>query len=91
MKFNIDKCYIMHVAHKRNPQLITYKMNGRPLEVTASDTYLVIGINNKLNWDEHISNTASTGNKVLGLLYHNIYSCSPLLKKPLIGHWLDEK
>ena len=23
MKFNIDKCYIMYVAHKRNPLLMT--------------------------------------------------------------------
>ena len=39
MKFNIDKCYIMHVTHKRNALLMTYDMNGRPIEVTASHTY----------------------------------------------------
>ena len=57
MKFNIDKCYIMHVAHKWNPLLMTYGMNGRPIEVTASQAYLHIGINNKLSWAEHISNS----------------------------------
>ena len=93
-------------------------MNGRPIEVTASHTYLGIGINNKLKWAEHISNTVSKANKVLGLLRQNLHSCSPfvketayrqirqirsldsyvkisivvllLLKKPLIGHWLDQ-
>ena len=79
MKFYIDKCYIMHVTHKRNPLLMTYKMNGRPIEVTASHTYLGIGMNNKLNWTEHISNTVSKANKVLGLLHQNLYSCSPFV------------
>ena len=65
MKFNIEKCYIMHVTHKRNPLFTTYEMNSRSFEVTASHTYLGIGINNKLSWAEHISNTVSKANKVL--------------------------
>ena len=81
MKFNIDKCYIMHVSHKRNALLMTYNMNSRPIEVTASHTYFGIGINNKLSWAEHISNTVSKANKVLGLLHHNLYSCSPFVKE----------
>ena len=35
------------------------KMNGRPLEVTASHTYFGIGMNYKLSLAEHISNTDS--------------------------------
>ena len=81
MKFNIDKCYIMHVTHKMNPQLMTYNMNGRPIEVTASHTYFGIGISNKLSWAEHISNTVSKANKVLGLLRRNLHSCSPFVKE----------
>ena len=79
MKFNIDKCYIMHVTHKRNTLLMTYNMNGRPIEVTASHTFLGIGINNKLSRAEHISNTVSKANKVLGLLRRNLHSCSPFV------------
>ena len=59
MKFYNDKCYIMHVTHKGNPLIMTYNMNGRPIEVTASHTYLGIDINNKLSCAEHISNTVS--------------------------------
>ena len=81
MKFNIDKCYIMHVTHKRNALLMTYNMNGRPIEVTSSHTYLGIGMNNKLSWAEHISNTVSKTNKVLGLLRRNLYGCSPFVKE----------
>ena len=81
MKLNIDKCYIMHVTHKRNPLLMTYKMNGRPIEVTASHTYFGIGRNNKLCWAEHISNTVLKANKFLGLLRCNLHSCSPFVKE----------
>ena len=81
MKFNIDKCHIMHVTHKKNPLLMTYSMNGRPIEVTASHTYLGIGMNNKLSWAEHISNTVSKANKVLGLLRRNLYSCSHFVRE----------
>ena len=81
MKFNVDECYIIHVKHKRNPLLMTSKMSGRQLEVTVSHIYLGIGINNKLNWAEHISNKASMTNKVLGLLLRSLHSCSPFVNE----------
>ena len=81
MKFISDRCYIMHATHKRNPLLMTYKMNGRPIEATASHAYLGIGINNKLSWAEHINNTVTKANKVLGLLRRNLYSCSSFVKE----------
>ena len=71
----------MHVTHKMYPLLMTYKMIGRPIEVTASHCYLGIGINNKLSWVEHISNTVSKANMVLGLLRRNLHSCSPFVKE----------
>ena len=67
IKLNIDKCYIMHVMHKKNPFKMTYKMHSRPLEVT-SHTYLGNGINNKLSCAEHVSNRVLKANKVLGHL-----------------------
>ena len=54
-------------------------MNGRPLEDTASHTYLGIVIN-KLSLAEHISNTVLKANKVLGLLRRSLY-CSPFVKE----------
>ena len=72
MKCNIDKCYIMHDTQKRNPMLMTYKMNGRPLEVTVGHSYFGITINNKLSWAEQVSKA----NKVLGLLRRSLNSCS---------------
>ena len=79
----------MYVAHKRNPLLMTFKMNDRPLEDTANHTYLGIGINNKLSLAEHISNTISKASKVIGLLHQNLHSCSPFVKEFVISHWSD--
>ena len=71
----------MHVAHQWNLLFTTFRMNGRPLEVTSCHTYLGIGIDNKLSWAEHISNTVSKANKILGLLRQSLYSCSPFVKE----------
>ena len=70
MKCNIDKCHIMHDTHKRNPLLMTYKMNGRPLEVTVGHYYFGITINNKLSLAEQVSRV----NKVLGLVRRSLNS-----------------
>ena len=77
MKFNIDKCYITHVTHKKNPLLMTYGMNGGPLEVT-SHTYLGIGINNKLSLVKHISNAISKSSKDS---YIKVYSFSTIVNE----------
>ena len=60
---------------------MTYNMNGKKIEVTASHTYLGIRINNKLSWAENFSNTVSKANKVVGLLRRNLHSCSPFVKE----------
>ena len=60
---------------------MTYNMNGRPIDVTANHTCLGIGIDNKLSWAEHISNTVSRANKILGLLCCNLHSCSPFVNE----------
>ena len=56
-------------------------MNGRPSEATASHTYLGIGMNNKVSWAEHTSNTISKANKVLGFIHQNLYRCSHFFKE----------
>ena len=71
----------MHIAHKINPILLTYKVKSTPHEVTASYRYLGIGINNDLSWAEHISSMVSKANKVPGLLCQNLYSCSPFVRE----------
>ena len=44
-------------------------------------SYLQQALYYKLSWAEHISNTVSKANKVLGLLRRNLNSCSPFVKE----------
>ena len=81
MRFNVAKCYAMHMTHKRKPLLSSYKMNGSFLQTVTKHTYLGVEINNKLNWAEHISTSISKANKVLGLLRRNLFSCSTKVKE----------
>ena len=78
MKFNVSKCFAMHVTHKKKPQ---YKMNDSLLQTVSSHTYLGVDINSKLSWSDHISGITSKANRVLGLLRRNLYSCSPKVKE----------
>ena len=89
MKFNIDKCYIMHVTHKRNALLMTYNMNGRPIEVTASHNYLCISINNKLSGPSILATQFQRQIRSLDSYVVISMVVLLLLKKPLISHWLD--
>ncbi len=81
MKFNVAKCYAMHVTHKKSPIQSTYFMNKKPLETVKSHTYLGVELNHKLNWTDHITTTVSKANRVLGLLRRNLYSCSSEVKE----------
>ena len=81
MRFNVAKCYAMHITHKKKLLPTLYKMNDSLLETVDSHTYLGVEINNKLSWAEHISKTTSKANSVLGLLRRNLYSCSSKVKE----------
>ena len=81
MKFNIDKCHVMHITHKRRVKVTQYTMNGTPLHSIAKHSYLGVELNSKLNWADHINTTASKANKVLGLIRRNLYSCSRKVKE----------
>ncbi len=76
MKFNVSKCYAMHITQKKNPFPSTYTMNGEPLQSVKSHTYLGVEINHNLSWASHISNITSKSYQVLGLLRRNLYNCS---------------
>ena len=81
MKFNIDKCHVMHITHKRKPLHTYYTMNGDRLNSVTNHTYLGVELNSKLNWADHVNNTATKANKVLGLLRRNLYSCPQKVKE----------
>ena len=54
---------------------------GIVLNSVTNHTYLGVELNNKLNWADHVNNTATKANKVLGLLRRNLYSCPQKVKE----------
>ena len=55
MKFNPDKCQVLHITNKRKCVQSSYYIHG--LQLTTADTakYLGVHLNNTLNWSHHIS------------------------------------
>ncbi len=81
MRFNVSKCYSMHLTHPRKkPTLHTYSMNGTPLATVDENPYLGITISRNMKWNTHISNTVAKGKRLLGFLRRNLRRCSLDLK-----------
>ena len=81
MRFNVSKCYSMHLTHPRKkPTLHTYSMNGTPLTTVEENPYLGITISCNMKWNTYINNTVAKGKHLLGFLRCNLRRCSPDLK-----------
>ena len=76
MKFNIDKCNVIHITNKRSNKIVyKYNLNGQILQETDTCTYLGINIQNDLKWNLHVANNIKKANSIIGLLRRNIGSC----------------
>ena len=62
MDFNVSKCAIMTVTHKRSPSSYDYTMDDQVFPRIApneSFDYLGVSINSKLTWDDHCTKVSS--------------------------------
>ena len=64
MKFNVDKCKIIHVG-RNNPQY-EYFMAGKKLQVVEEEKDIGVLIHNCLKPSKHCKKVADTANAVLG-------------------------
>ena len=80
MKFNTDKCFVMKITHTKKTLKHTYTLCNNILKETESHTYLGIEISNDLRWNSHIKHTVAKGNRVLGFVRRNLYSCTEDIK-----------
>jgi hypothetical protein len=62
MKFNPEKCYVIHVT-KKIPLKLNYKLHNHTLQPVDNRKYLGVTISN-----DHINNITSKANKTLGPL-----------------------
>ena len=75
MKFNVDKCKVMHVG-TLNPHN-EYIFGGNKLQVVEKETDLGVGFSNSFNFEDHIATAIAKANRITGWLSHTIISREP--------------
>jgi ribonuclease P/MRP protein subunit RPP40 len=79
MCFNVKKCFVMTISHKKTNTGFNYSMGQQVLERVSDYPYLGVTISDDLSWSKHINNVRASANKTLGVLCRNLWSC----KKPI--------
>ena len=59
IKIKIKKCNIMRVSRSRKPLQHFYSLGNEILQEVSDAKYLGIQIDNKLDWNKHISTVAA--------------------------------
>ena len=86
MKFNPEKCYVIHVTKKKIPLKFDYLLHNHILQPVDNSKYLGVTISNDLDWGPHINNITTKVNKILSFLRINMKNCTQL--KTLRTHHL---
>ena len=78
MEFHPDKCQVIQITNKTKHQLNqTYNIHNTPLQFTNAAKYLGITIDNKLNFNTHISAITRKANATLSFISRNFNKCPP--------------
>ena len=80
MKFNAKKCNIMRVSCSRKLLQHFYSLGNEILQEVSDAKYLGIQIDNKLDWNNHISTVAARGQSKLAFLNRNLKGCPKKLR-----------
>ena len=83
LTLNISKSHLMLITRSRNPLPTYLTVDGTPLEVVHSATYLGVHISSDLTWGQHISNTCKKAKQHLGLLHQKFHQASPQVRSKL--------
>ena len=81
MKFNVDKCKVLHVGKKNNN--FVYKAGEHILKSVKEEKDLGVIVTNKLKFDRHCVESCKTANKVLGFISTNFEHKSKEIIVPL--------
>ena len=74
------KCNIMRVSRSRKPLQHFYSLENEILQEVSDAKYLGIQIDNKLDWNKHISTVAARGQSKLAFLNRNLKGCPKKLR-----------
>ena len=72
MKFNVEKCAVIHIGHKNNQD--KYSLGDTGLESVAGERDLGVYMDHTLKFSQHCNNIASQANSTLGLIKRTITS-----------------
>ncbi len=76
MSFNPKKCYVLPVTHNTRKRIISpYKLHSIELEVKEHNTYLGVELDDKLNWNHHISQKTKKASQQLNFVRRNLHRC----------------
>ena len=79
MKFNPEKCYVIHVTKKKIPLKFDYSLHNYILQPVDNSKYLGVTISKDLDWGPHINNITKA-NKTLSFLCRSIENCTCKVK-----------
>ena len=60
MSFNLDKCEIIWITMKQEPEIFAYKLLIINLKSTKSAMYFGVNITHDLSWNTHINQVITT-------------------------------
>ena len=70
MKFNPEKCYVIHVTKKKITLKFDYLLHNHILQPVENSKYLGVTISNDLDWGPHINNITTKVKKTLRFSMH---------------------
>ena len=79
-EIHAKKCNIMRVPRFRKPLQHFYSLGNEILQEVSDAKYLGIQIDNKLDWNKHISTVAARGQSKLAFLNRNLKGCPKKLR-----------
>ena len=72
MKFNPEKCDVLHITNKRKKIQSSYYIHGQQLITADTAKYLGVHLKNNLNWTDHIKTVTKNASGVSAFLQRNI-------------------
>ena len=84
MEFHPDKCQTIQITNKTKHRLDQiYYIHKTPLQFTNAAKYLGVTIDNKLNYNTHISAITRKANATLSFVSRNFHKCPPQNQRTL--------
>jgi hypothetical protein len=80
MQFHPDKCEVISISRKKNPEVHDYTIHGHQLKHVNSVKYLGLTISHDLRWNKHVDKVVSKSNNTLNFLRRNLRIKNPDVK-----------